>query len=54
VRDADGVPVDLMHGTQAVAHTLSVKGIYRFEALAPWEYIARVRIVGTPATTPIR
>ena len=46
VRDADGVPVDLMHGTQVVGHAVTVKGIYRFEGLASGDYIARVRIVG--------
>ena len=46
VRDADGVPVDLMHGTQVAGHAVTVKGVYRFDGLAPGGYIARTRVVG--------
>jgi len=46
VRDADGVPIDLLRGTQVAGHTVTVKGVYRFEGLTPGGYIARTRVVG--------
>ncbi len=41
VGDADGVPVELVYGTQVVARTLTVGGVYRFPGMAPGGYTAR-------------
>jgi hypothetical protein len=44
VGDADGVSVDLLHGTQVVGTTTTVDGIYRFTGLRPGDYVARTRV----------
>lgn len=38
VGDADGVPVELLLGTQVVARTLTTHGVYRFTGVAPGGY----------------
>ena len=43
--DADGVPVDLLYGTQVLAHTTSQDGSYRFDKVHPGGYAVRVRIL---------
>jgi hypothetical protein len=44
--DADGIPVELLHGSDVVGRTTTVGGIYRFTGLAPGGYVARSRVVG--------
>jgi hypothetical protein len=44
--DADGVPVELLHGDEIVGRTTTVGGIYRFSGLAPGGYVARSRVIG--------
>jgi hypothetical protein len=44
--DADGVTVELLHGTEVVARTITVDGVYRFDSLRPGGYVARSRVVG--------
>ena len=44
--DADGVPVELLHGDEIVGRTTTVGGIYRFSGLAPGGYVARSRAFG--------
>jgi len=44
--DADGIPVELLHGSELVARTTTVGGIYRFSGLAPGGYVARSRVIG--------
>src|SRR5262245_35517970 len=39
--DADGVAVELQRGTEVVARTVTVAGVYRFAGLAPGAYVAR-------------
>jgi hypothetical protein len=42
----DGIPVELLHGTQVVARTTTVGGSYRFPGLRPGDYVARSRVIG--------
>jgi hypothetical protein len=44
--DADGVPVDLVHGSKVVGRTTTADGIYRFSGLPPGDYVARSRVIG--------
>lgn len=44
--DADGVPVELLHGSAVVGRTTTVDGIYRFSGLRPGDYVARSRVIG--------
>jgi hypothetical protein len=44
--DADGVPVELLHGSEVVGRTTTVDGIYRFSGLLPGDYVARSRVIG--------
>jgi hypothetical protein len=44
--DADGVPVELLHGSEIVGRTRTVDGIYRFSGLPPGGYVARSRAIG--------
>jgi hypothetical protein len=44
--DADGVPVELLHGSEVVGRTTTVDGIYRFSGLGPGDYVARSRVIG--------
>jgi hypothetical protein len=44
--DADGVPVELLHGSEIVRRTRTVDGIYRFSGLPPGGYVARSRAIG--------
>lgn len=46
VGDADGVTVELLHGTQVVATTTTVGGVYRFTGLRPGDYVARTSLGG--------
>jgi hypothetical protein len=41
VGDADGLPVELVFGSQVVARTLTTHGVYTFHGLAPGAYVAR-------------
>src|SRR5258706_8542916 len=42
--DADGIPVELVSGTNVVATTTTVRGRYIFTGLAPGSYAARTRV----------
>ena len=44
--DADGVAVELLHGSQVVRRTTTVGGVYRFSGLGPGDYVARSRVIG--------
>jgi hypothetical protein len=44
--DADGVPVELLHGSKVVGRTTTADGIYRFSGLPPGDYVARSRVIG--------
>jgi len=44
--DADGVPVELLHGSTVVGRTTTTDGIYRFSGLPPGDYVARSRVIG--------
>jgi len=44
--DADGVTVELLHGSEVVGLTTTVDGIYRFSGLRPGDYRARSRVIG--------
>lgn len=44
--DADGVTVELLHGSEVVARTTTVDGVYRFSRLRAGDYKARSRVVG--------
>ena len=44
VGDADDVPVELVFGSQVVARTLTVDGVYRFDGIAPGGYTARTSV----------
>lgn len=44
--DADGVGVELLHGSQVVGRTTTVDGVYRFSGLRPGDYVARSRVIG--------
>jgi hypothetical protein len=44
--DADGVGVELLNGTEVVARTTTVAGVYRFSGLPPGGYVARSWVVG--------
>ena len=44
--DPDGVPVELLHGTDVVARTTTMGGVYRFSGLRPGDYVARSRVIG--------
>ena len=44
--DADGVPVELLHGSEIVGRTATAGGIYRFTGLAPGGYVARSQLIG--------
>lgn len=46
VGDADGIPVELLHGSEVVGRTTTVDGVYRFSGLAPGGYVARSRVIG--------
>jgi len=46
IGDADGVLVELLHGSEVVARTTTVGGIYRFSGLGPGDYVARSRPIG--------
>jgi len=45
VGDIDGIPVELLYGSQVVARTTTVDGVYRFGGLRPGGYVARSRII---------
>jgi|SRR5262245_7381024 len=47
VENASGVQVELLHGNTVVGRTTTVDGTYRFSGLAPGDYVARSRVVGT-------
>jgi hypothetical protein len=54
--DADGVPVELLYGSDlVVARTTTVGGIYTFSGLAPGGYVVRSRVIGDigDKTTPM-
>jgi len=53
--DADGVTVELLHGSEIVGRTTTVGGIYRFTGLGPGDYVARSRVIGDigDQTTPM-
>lgn len=55
VGDADGVPVELLHGSAVVARTTTSAGVYRFSGLRPGDYVARSIVVGDigDQTTPM-
>ncbi|MBI1797790.1 MAG: carboxypeptidase regulatory-like domain-containing protein [Candidatus Eisenbacteria bacterium] len=40
----DGVPIELLHGSDVVAHTTTIGGTYRFPGLRPGDYVARCRV----------
>ena len=44
--DADGVPVELLHGSEVVGRTTTTHGVYRFSGLPPGDYVARSRVIG--------
>jgi hypothetical protein len=44
--DADGVTVELLHGTEVVGRTTTEDGIYRFSGLRPGDYVARSSVMG--------
>lgn len=44
--DADGVPVELLHGSEVVGRTTTAGGVYRFPGLAPGGYVARSQVIG--------
>ena len=44
--DADGITVELLHGSEVVARTTTVGGVYHFAGLRPGGYVARSRVVG--------
>ena len=44
--DADGVAVELLHGSEVVGRTTTVDGIYHFSGLRPGDYRARSRVIG--------
>lgn len=44
--DADGVAVELLHGSEVVGRTTTVDGLYRFSGLRPGGYVARSRVIG--------
>lgn len=46
VGNADGVPVELLHGSEVVGRTTTVGGTYHFSGLRPGDYVARSRVVG--------
>lgn len=46
VGDADGVMVELLHGSKVVGRTTTVDGAYRFSGLKPGDYRARSQVVG--------
>jgi hypothetical protein len=41
----DGIPVELLHGSQVVARTTTVGGGYRFAGLRPGDYVARSLVI---------
>ena len=43
--DADGVPVELLHGSEVAGRTTTVDGIYSFSGLRPGDYVARSRVI---------
>lgn len=47
VTDADGVGVDLLYGSTAVAHVLTSDGAFRFTGVAPGGYFVRANIFGS-------
>src|SRR5262245_57433940 len=47
VGNADGIAVELLHGSQVVARTTTVGGVYTFTGLSAGDYIARSRVVGS-------
>ena len=51
VRDADGVPVELLKGSTVVAQTLTTDGAYAFTGLLPGAYQTRVTV--TPSTSDL-
>ena len=46
VGDADGIGVELLHGSIVVARTTTEDGVYRFTGLKPGGYVARSWVVG--------
>jgi hypothetical protein len=46
IGDADGIPVELFHGTRSMGFTTSVDGVYTFTGLAAGDYSTRSRVVG--------
>ncbi|HKQ58871.1 MAG TPA: hypothetical protein VJY35_13485 [Candidatus Eisenbacteria bacterium] len=42
----DGIPVELLHGSQVVARTTTTGGSYRFAGLRAGDYVARSRVIG--------
>ncbi len=46
IGNAGGVLVELLHGSEVVARTTTVDGIYRFSGLRPGDYVARSRPIG--------
>jgi len=45
IGDADGVPVDLLYGSDVVARATSRGGVYRFDGIAPGGYVVRARVI---------
>jgi len=45
IGDADGVPVELLYGSEIVARTTTVDGRYRFTGLRPGGYVVRGRVI---------
>jgi hypothetical protein len=46
VGDANGVEVELACGSQIIARTTIVGGVYCFDGIAPEAYVARTRVIG--------
>jgi hypothetical protein len=44
VHNADGIPVELIFGSQVVARATTIDGIYRFTGIRPGAYTARTRV----------
>lgn len=45
IGDADGLPVELLYGSQVLARTTTENGMYRFDGVRPGGYNVRVRII---------
>lgn len=43
--DVDGLPVELVYGSEVVARTTTVDGVYRFTGIRPGGYVARSRVI---------